>query len=97
MGKDNSDELIAYTLRDMEKAPKQMALLKNAWRKGDNFELKEVALTPWEKDFSELYNTLLVHRNNKWIPKIERMLKTKEVEFVLFGALQLEYQHSQRQ
>ena len=89
MGKDNPDELIAYTLRDMEKLPEQMALMKNAWRKGDNFGLKEVALAPWEKDFSELYNTLLVQRNNKWIPKIEKMLKTKEVEFVLFGALHM--------
>ena len=89
MGKDNPDELIVYTLRDMEKLPEQMALMKNAWRKGDNFALKEVALTPWEKDFSELYNTLLVQRNNKWIPKIERMLITKEVEFVLFGALHM--------
>lgn len=89
MGKDNENELIAYTLRDMDKLSEQMASMKNAWRKGDNLKLKEVALTPWEKDFPDLYNTLLVKRNNKWIPKIESMLKTKEVEFVLFGALHM--------
>ena len=66
-----------------------MATMKNAWRKGNNLKLKEVALTSWKKDFHKLYNTLLVKHNNQWIPKIESMLKTKEVEFVLFGALHM--------
>ena len=89
MGKGDVNDLIAYSLRDMDKLSEQMALMKNAWRKGDNITLKKIALTPWQKDFPELYNTLLVKRNNKWIPKIENMLETKEVEFVMFGALHM--------
>lgn len=89
MGKDNPDQLIEYTLRDMQQLATQLAATKNAWRTGNNAELKKVALTPWKAGFPELYNALLVKRNNKWIPKIENMLKTKEIEFVLFGALHM--------
>ena len=89
MGKDNPDELIEYTLRDINQLAQQLAAIKKAWRTGDNIELKKVALTSWKSGFPELYNTMMVKRNNKWIPKIERMLQTKEIEFVMFGALHM--------
>ena len=89
MGQGNANEMITYTLRDIGQLAEQMAAMKTAWREGDNVKFKDVALTPWKQDFPELYHTLLVKRNNKWILKIESMLKTKEVEFILFGALHL--------
>jgi uncharacterized protein YbaP (TraB family) len=89
MGKGNANEFISHTLRDMEKLPAQMAAMKKAWRTGDNQKLDEIALISWKKESPELYQTLLVKRNNNWIPKIEKMLQTKEVELILFGALHL--------
>lgn len=89
MGKTNENEFILYTLRDLEKISGQMTGIKEAWRTGDNSKLEKAALTGWEKEFPEIYNTLLLERNNKWIPKIESMLKTKEVEFIMFGALHM--------
>ena len=89
MDKGNPDELIMYTLRDISQIEEQMAVIKQAWRKGDNAKLRDMVLIPWKKNFPELYNNLLVNRNNKWIPQIEAMLSTTEVEFVLFGALHM--------
>ena len=89
MGKDNPDEMIKYTLRDINQLAPQLAAIKKSWRNGDNKELEKISLTPWKDGFPELYQTLLVKRNHKWLPKIERMLKTKEIEFVMFGALHL--------
>lgn len=89
MGKDNPDELIEYTLRDVNQLAQQIVAIKRAWRTGDNVELKKVALTDWKAGFPELYNTMMAKRNNKWIPKIEKMLQTKEIEFVMFGALHM--------
>ena len=89
MGEGNENELITQTLHDMKDLPTQMAAMKQAWRKGDNSGLEKMALTEWKKNFPDLYHTLLVKRNNNWIPKIEKMLNTKEIEFVLFGALHL--------
>ncbi len=89
MGDGQENEFIAYTLRDIEKLPELMQSLKDAWRRGDNRKLKEIALTPFKKDFPDLYYELIVKRNNAWIPKIEAMLKTKDVELILVGALHL--------
>jgi uncharacterized protein YbaP (TraB family) len=89
MGDGQEDELIAYTLRDIKKLPKLMQSIKDAWRQGDTRKLKKVALTPIKNDFPDIYDELIVKRNNAWIPKIEAMLKTKDVELVLVGALHL--------
>lgn len=85
----NENELIEYTLDDMKNIPLLLGDLKKAWKSGDNHRLKEVGMDPWVGRFPQLYNALLVDRNNDWIPKIEEMMKTKEVEFILFGALHL--------
>jgi uncharacterized protein YbaP (TraB family) len=37
------------------------------------------------KDYPELYASMLADRNRRWIPQIETLLKTPEVEFVLVG------------
>lgn len=89
MGDGQPDELIAYTLRDIKRLPTLMQSIKDAWRRGDNHKLKEVALAPFKKDFPEAYDEFIVKRNNAWIPKIEAMLRTKDVELVLVGALHL--------
>ncbi|MGV7223169.1 MAG: TraB/GumN family protein [Nitrospinales bacterium] len=89
MGDGQENEMIAYTLRDIKNLPVLMQSIKDAWRCGDIRKLKEVAITPFKKDFPEVYDEFIVKRNNAWIPQIEAMLKTKDVEFVLVGALHL--------
>jgi len=89
MGKGQEDDLISYTLEDIKQLPTTWKKLNAAWRKGNLQELKEIALLPLKRDHPETYDTLLVKRNNAWMPQIEAMLTTKEVEFVLVGALHL--------
>ncbi len=89
MGEGNENEFIEYTLNDLKDLPKLFNSMKKAWRNGNNAQLRIVALDPWRGRFPKIYNSLLVERNNNWIPQIETMLRTKEVEFILFGALHL--------
>ncbi|WNC68159.1 TraB/GumN family protein [Thalassotalea nanhaiensis] len=89
MGKGYEDELINYTLDDMKKLPTVMQQMKDAWRKGDNEELYNVAGKEWQESFPKSYNELLVERNNNWMPAVEGYFNTKEVEFVLVGAMHL--------
>lgn len=89
MGDGREDAMIAHTLRDLKKLPQLMASLKAAWRQGNRSKLKELAITPVKKDFPKVYRKLFVQRNRDWIPKIETLLKTKEVEFILVGAAHL--------
>lgn len=87
MAMDDEDEMILYTLNDIETMPERMGELKQAWRAGDMQTFIAVGLDSWINDYPELYNSILVQRNNNWMPKIEKMLNTQEVEMVLVGAL----------
>ena len=89
MGVGNEDELILHSIDEMDKIDEMMVDMKKAWRKGELSELDKVALAEWKDEFPELYKELLVDRNNNWMPQIKAMFGTKDVEFVLVGALHL--------
>ena len=89
MGVGREDEMLAYNLADMERLPDLWQVMKQAWRSGDLTALEEIAATPLRDDFPEVYKTLLVDRNNAWLPQIEVLSTTAEVEFVLVGMLHL--------
>ncbi len=89
LGDGREDALITQTLRDIERLPNMIASLKEAWRKGDRAGIKAISITPIKKDFPKVYRQLFVQRNMDWIPKIEEMMETKEVEFILVGAAHL--------
>jgi len=89
MGEGQEDALIAYTLRDLKTLNEFFTTLKKAWRKGDVESLEALGITELKQQFPQVYNSLLVKRNNAWLPQIRAMLNTKEVEFVLVGALHL--------
>lgn len=89
MGDGREDDLITHTLRDIQRLPQLMASLKAVWRQGDRSKIKDLAITPIKNDFPKVYDQLLVQRNRDWIPEIEKMMGTKEVEFILVGAAHL--------
>jgi len=89
MGTGREDEMLAYNLADLKSLPSLWQSMNQAWRSGDLRALEEIAATPLRDDFPAIYQTLLVDRNNAWMPQIEALSKTAEVEFVLVGALHL--------
>jgi len=88
MGQGDPDEFIIYTLNEMKNLASMFKAMKLAWRKGDMTELGKIGIAPL-KAFPETYQMILVDRNKAWIPQIEAMLKTKEVEMILVGSLHL--------
>jgi len=89
----DEDDMILYTLKDLESLPSRMTDLKQAWRNGNMEKLAEVGLTPWIKEYPEIYQSILVDRNNNWLPEIKEMLSTPKVEMVLVGALHMAGEH----
>ena len=89
MGEGEEDELILYTLREVDKLQGTMATLKSAWRNGDMVALEAIGIEPLITRFPTMYRQLLSDRNNAWIPQIEAMIATPEQEFVLVGALHM--------
>lgn len=89
MGKGKENELISKTIDDMSRVEATMALIKSAWLKGDEKQLEQVALSEMIRDYPDLYQMLLVKRNNNWMSPIEQMMRDKKIELVLVGALHL--------
>ena len=89
MGRGREDDLLRYSLREVEKLPSLWPAIRNAWRDGDLDELAALGVDPLARDFPRIYEDLLVARNRAWIPQIESMLQSREIELVLVGALHL--------
>ena len=89
LGEKNPDEFINYTLRDIKQLPKLFGELKNAWKTGNIQKLDEIGIAPMKKDFPDTYQNIIAKRNKAWVPQIEAMIKTKEIEMVLVGMLHL--------
>ena len=89
MGAGEEDAMLRYNLAEIEQLPALWREMTRAWRSGDLTWLDEQIAVPMRRDYPTAYETLLVSRNNAWMPQIEAMAKTPPVEFVLVGALHL--------
>ncbi|MBT0587474.1 TraB/GumN family protein [Alteromonas oceanisediminis] len=94
LGKGEENELITYTLAEIDTLAASVNELRTQWRAGDMEGLAESQLTDMVNDFPAVYDDLLVQRNNRWLPQIEAMFISPEKEFVLVGALHLAGEHS---
>lgn len=93
MGEGYESEFVMYTLRDMETAGEAIEDMIAAWRAGDQNRLEEQFIQPMLEEAPELYNNLLVERNNNWMPQIEAMFDEEGTELVLVGAAHLVGEH----
>ena len=89
MGEGNESEFILLSLGDLEEISSSMESLITAWREGDIQALAELFVDDMRLESEELYNSLLLERNQNWLPIIEQMFKEDGNEFVLVGAAHL--------
>jgi len=89
MSEGYESELILQTLEDIQVLSRDLTIMRDAWRSGNSHDLFETGISPMKKDYPQIYHSLLVERNNNWLPKIERLIKQPESKFILVGALHL--------
>jgi len=89
MGAGQEDEMLNYNLAEIERLPEVWQIMTLAWRRGDLAWLEQQIALPMQRDFPAVYQSLLVERNDAWLPQLEAMFTSAEVEFVLVGALHL--------
>ena len=89
MGQGREDELVLSSLREMEEMPALLEQMRRAWRSGDEQQFAQAAVDSMRTDYPAVYQSMLVARNNAWLPVIEQMLSTPEIEYVLVGAAHL--------
>lgn len=89
MGRGNEENFIKYNLSEMGKASKQIALIKKSWINGDIELIEKEIMYDFKLKFPKTYEELFVKRNKNWMPKIEKMFISKDIEYVLVGFLHL--------
>lgn len=90
---DQQEALLEQTLAEIDSAEEVMNQMVEAWRLG---RLDELATTLMEDfaDFPELYSTLVVGRNMRWIETLEALLAKPDRHLVIVGALHLVGEHN---
>lgn len=87
LGEGREDEFVNYLLDSIPELPIQFNKLMKAWRSGDEETLNQVSeLNEMKQNFPEVYNTLILDRNKKWLAALNQFFKDDDVEYVLVGA-----------
>jgi uncharacterized protein YbaP (TraB family) len=89
ISKGNESALILQTIEDFKNLPEELNQLTKAWRSGNEQQLEDLGIRPIKKDYPQIYHSLIVERNNNWLPKIEQLIKQPEEKFILVGAMHL--------
>jgi len=89
MGRGNENNLILQSLKDFKETKKKFKKIIQAWRDGEDQTLYELFVADMKKQMPTLYNSILVERNNNWMPVLRSLFKNNKTEFVLVGAAHL--------
>jgi uncharacterized protein YbaP (TraB family) len=78
-------ESLRETLKEIEKDPGAFDRLASAWARGDVRAIDDEAVEKLKKDTPEVYQTLVVDRNRRWIDRIEQLLGGDKRIFIVVG------------
>ena len=81
------EQFLLQTLEDLKTLDTQVSELVKAWKHGNVQDLE--TLLVGMREYPELYQALVINRNNDWLPHIEQALHEKAPVFIVVGALHL--------
>ena len=88
MGKGVENDYVLQSLEELKFYREEFEESIALWKEGNISQWLE-QINEYKNDFPELYQSLLVERNNNWIPQLEHYMETPEIEFVVVGAMHL--------
>ncbi|HEY6529121.1 MAG TPA: TraB/GumN family protein [Cellvibrionaceae bacterium] len=83
------DEIIKETLDDLDRIGPMLASILKAWRTGDIAAIQKDMVGPMQEESPAMYKALLVGRNQRWLPQIERMFVSPGQELIVVGSAHL--------
>ncbi|WP_417225987.1 TraB/GumN family protein [Amphritea sp.] len=86
MGAGDEETFMRLSLDELDESANFVDDIVAAWRKGSLADLERLIVADMRRDSPAQYQTLLVGRNQHWLPQIEAMLRDRPVEFVLVGS-----------
>jgi len=78
------NEQVSETIDDLGQLEGKVADILDAWRKGDEAGIEAFNLSEL-KNYPQLYSTLIVDRNRKWVKKIEGLINGGPNTMVIVG------------
>ncbi len=88
MAMPEQEKLLAETVKDLDTELASVTSLADAWKNGDAPAVERIVLKDLEQD-PQMYQRLLVERNDNWLPKIEALFVRPTPAFVVVGAAHL--------
>lgn len=82
-------QMLRSTLRETDTATVQLKALIDAWKRGDDAAIARLENDLMKREEPELYQRLLVKRNQTWAGKIKAMLADPGTVFIAVGAAHL--------
>ncbi|MDR0874333.1 MAG: TraB/GumN family protein [Prevotellaceae bacterium] len=84
IGDGMEDDFVMYSLNDLKTMGKDLNALISTWRKGST-TLITSQIKEMQREFPELYQSMLVKRNQKWLSKIETYINNDRTELIIIG------------
>jgi uncharacterized protein len=82
------EQLLRSTLEDLDAQSKELAGIVAAWQRGDAAGLERTLLSGFKK-YPAAYRSLIVERNNNWMPQFDKCLAGGPPCLVVVGAAHL--------
>src|SRR5688572_25836231 len=82
------EQLLRSALEDLDTQSKELGTIVTAWQRGDALALERTLLGGF-KQYPAAYRSLIVERNNNWMPQLETCLARATPCLVVVGAAHL--------
>jgi hypothetical protein len=89
LGEESADDIILQTLEEIRHLANQFEQMVSNWRSGQKDRIYQLFVAPLREDFPDIYQRILVQRNQDWMSQIIDHLESPEVELILVGSAHL--------
>ncbi|MBN1008680.1 TraB/GumN family protein [Amphritea pacifica] len=86
MGAGDEEKFMRISLDELDQSGGIINEMVAAWRGGRLADLEHLVIDDMRRESPASFRTLMVDRNQQWLPQIDAMLRDRPVEFVLVGS-----------
>jgi uncharacterized protein YbaP (TraB family) len=82
-------EMLIQTIKEVGEGEKAVEALETAWLAGDVKQLQRISGDQMRKEAPEVFDAIILRRNNNWVKQIEALMKGSGTQFIAVGAAHL--------
>lgn len=82
-------EMSEQMIRELQQTPEMMQKLTAVWKKGDHATFEKMTIQEIKKISGDLLIYLLLDRNYRWLPKVQKVIEEGKPTLILVGSAHL--------